>query len=60
MLQDILDELIHQLDWVGPNGKVMGHVVLKRSDAADLVREICTMQIELRKRQPIFVLPAED
>jgi hypothetical protein len=43
-LQEILDELAHQLDWRGPTGKRMGHVVLSRGDGVTLVREVCVLQ----------------
>lgn len=46
-LQEILDELAHQLDWRGPSGKAMGHIVLGRDDASTLVNEIMAMRVEL-------------
>jgi hypothetical protein len=48
-LQEVLDELVHQLDWRGPTGKQMGHIVLGRDDAAALVREVCDMKVEIKR-----------
>lgn len=39
-LSEVLEEVNKQLTWVGPNGKVMGHVVLKRAKAEVLFIEL--------------------
>jgi hypothetical protein len=34
----VMERIREQLDWRGPTGKVLGHVVLSRADAEILMR----------------------
>ena len=47
-LQEVLDKMAHDLDWRGPTGKPLGHIVLSRDDASTLVNEIMRLQVALR------------
>ena len=38
MIEDPFENVAKQLDWRGPNGHPMGHVVLQRSGAIELIR----------------------
>ena len=40
MIEDIVDEINDQLAWLGPTGKRMGHVVLPREMAQELVESV--------------------
>ena len=39
-LSEVLNIVEDQLNWKGPNGKVMGHVVLSRDKAEELFKEL--------------------
>jgi len=38
-----LEEIKSQLDWKGPNGKVAGHIVLKRENAVTLFKGVLAL-----------------
>ena len=42
-LEGLLREIEGQLNWTGPNGKKMGHVVLKREKAEVLFAELSAL-----------------
>jgi hypothetical protein len=46
-LQEVLDDIVHKLDWRGPSGRSQGHIVLSREEAATLVSEISGLQLKL-------------
>ena len=48
-LEDILGEMTHQLEWRGPTGRRMGHVVLPRADADALVTGVRMLLAEGRR-----------
>jgi len=37
---EAVEKIVSDLEWRGPNGKTMGHVVLTREQAEDLLKEI--------------------
>ena len=43
--QEIVDDIVHQLDWRGPSGRAMGYVTIPREAAAELVKGICELQL---------------
>ena len=40
MIEDLVDEITDQLNWLGPSGNRMGHVVLPREMAEELAKWI--------------------
>jgi hypothetical protein len=43
---EILEEIGRQIEWSGPNGKHLGHVVLKRDDAICLLEWLKSLESE--------------
>ena len=45
-----IEKMQRDLDWRGPNGKVMGHIVLSRAHAYAIVEAFVTKIIELARQ----------
>ncbi len=54
-LQEILDEIVHKLDWRGPSGKSMAHIVLSREEACMLVHDIGKLQLTLQQLEQLII-----
>ena len=51
LLVEAIEKIQRDLDWRGPNGKVMGHVVLNRAQAYAIVETLVTKIVEIARRE---------
>jgi len=51
LLVQAIEKMQRDLDWRGPNGKVLGHIVLKRAHAHAIVEAFVSKIVEIARRE---------